>query len=79
MAKKIYTVRFRQEFIETWTRYTGTFLEHCERWGITRQTGYDWLDKVHLGGFEGTACRARFARITARRSSRAAHQQDCPP
>lgn len=52
MAKKIYTVRFRQEFIETWSRSTCTFVEHCERWGVTRQTGYDWLDRVQEGGFE---------------------------
>jgi transposase InsO family protein len=53
MAKKIYTVRFRQEFIDRWTRYTGAFIEHCDRWGVSRQSGYDWLDKVHIGGFDG--------------------------
>lgn len=58
MSKKIYTVRFRQEFIETWTRYTGTFIDHCDRWGVSRQTGYDWLNKVHLGGFEGLATKS---------------------
>lgn len=53
MAKKIYTVRFRQDFIEAWTRSTATFIEHCERFGVSRQSGYDWLEKVRLGGFEG--------------------------
>jgi putative transposase len=53
MSKKIYTVMFRQEFIAAWTRYTGTFSDHCDRWGVSRQTGYDWLDKVHRAGFEG--------------------------
>lgn len=52
MAKKIYTVRFRQEFVEAWTKYTGAFLDHCTRWGVSRQSGYDWLDKVHRGGFD---------------------------
>jgi transposase InsO family protein len=53
MTKKVYTVRFRQDFIEAWTRSTATFLEHCERFGVSRQSGYDWLEKVRLGGFEG--------------------------
>jgi transposase InsO family protein len=58
MTKKSYTFRFRQEFIEAWTRYTGTFIDHCERFGVTRQTGYDWLDKVHLGGFDALATKS---------------------
>lgn len=53
MAKKIYTVKFRQDFVEAWTQYEGSFLEHCDRWGVSRQTGYDWLDKVQRGGFDG--------------------------
>lgn len=50
--KKLYTFRFKQDFIETWTRYTGTFLDHCGRFNVSRQTGYDWLDRVHRGGFD---------------------------
>lgn len=53
MAKKIYTVSFRQEFVETWARSAESFVEHCERWGIPRQTGYEWLDKVRAGGLDG--------------------------
>src|SRR5262245_3117047 len=53
MTKKIYTVRFRQEFIEAWTRCTWTFGEHCARWGVSRQAGYEWLDRVRSGGLEG--------------------------
>jgi hypothetical protein len=37
--KKLYTVRFRQDFIEAWTRSDNTFIEHCLRFGISRQTG----------------------------------------
>ena len=51
MAKKMYTVRFRQEFVDAWTRYTGTFSDHCQRWNVSRESGYDWLEKVRLGGF----------------------------
>jgi putative transposase len=53
MTKKIYTVRFRQEFIEAWTKYTGTFSEHCDRWNVSRQSAYDWLERVRLSGFDG--------------------------
>jgi putative transposase len=55
MAKKIYTVRFRQDFIDAWTRSIATFQDHCDRFGVSRQSGYDWLEKVRLGGFEGLA------------------------
>jgi putative transposase len=52
MAKKVYTFRFRQEFVEAWFKYEGSFIDHCQRWGVTRQTGYDWLDRVEQGGFQ---------------------------
>ena len=58
MAKKIYTLRFRQEFIESWRGSTGTFLDHCGRWGVSRETGYDWLERVEVGGFEGLAAKS---------------------
>jgi transposase InsO family protein len=51
--KKIFTARFRQDFIDAWSRSTATFLEHCERFGVSRQSGYDWLEKVRDGGFAG--------------------------
>lgn len=46
MPKKTYTVIFRRNFIDAWTRSTLTFLEHCERFGVSRQTGYEWLMRV---------------------------------
>jgi putative transposase len=52
MAKKVYTFRFRQEFVEAWFKYEGSFIDHCQRWAVTRQTGYDWLDRVEQGGFQ---------------------------
>jgi transposase InsO family protein len=58
MPKKIYTVRFREEFVEGWTRVVGTFVEHCQRFGISRQTGYDWMEKVRLGGLDGLATKS---------------------
>ena len=53
MTKKIYTVRFKQDFIEAWTRSKATFLEHCERFGVSRQSGYEWLELVRVRGLEG--------------------------
>jgi helix-turn-helix protein len=52
MAKKIYTIRFRQDFIEAWSSALVTFQDHCDRFGISRQNGYDWLDKVRAGGLD---------------------------
>jgi transposase InsO family protein len=58
MSKKIYSVTFRQDFIEKWTRFPGTFVEHCERFGVSRQSGYDWLDRVYTSGMEGLETRS---------------------
>lgn len=51
--RKTFTARFRQDFIEAWTRSVSTFGEHCDRFGVSRQSGYDWLEKVRLKGFAG--------------------------
>lgn len=58
MPKKTYTVRFRQDFMERWTTFAGTFVEHCERFGVSRQTGYDWLERVAASGLDGLETRS---------------------
>lgn len=58
MAKKIYSLRFRTAFIEGWEDSNESFVEHCARFGIPRQTGYEWLAKVRAGGLEALETRS---------------------
>ena len=53
MAKRTYTRLFRQQFIETWfhTRDEATFIDHCDRFGVSRQAGYEWMKKFEDSGF----------------------------
>lgn len=58
MAKRSYTAGFRRDFIQAWSRFTGIFLEHCIRWGVSRQTGYDWVTRWEAHGDEGMETRS---------------------
>lgn len=43
MAKRTFTRRFRQQFLEAWFRSEGcTFIDHCQRFGVSRANGYEW-------------------------------------
>jgi len=54
-SRKTYTSLFRQRFVEVWyrTRDEIAFFAHCERFGVSRETGYDWLAKYREDGIEG--------------------------
>lgn len=58
MAKKIYSLRFRTAFVEEWGDSNDSFGEHCARFGIPRQTGYEWLAKIRAGGLEALETRS---------------------
>jgi transposase InsO family protein len=53
MPKTIYPVAFRKMFLETWLAFDEeddvTFREHCSRFGVSHETGYDWLSRVGDG------------------------------
>jgi transposase InsO family protein len=57
MAKKRYTMLFRQHFVERWfrTQHEWTFIEHCERFGVPRPTAYEWLKRYEERGEKGLA------------------------
>ena len=46
--RKIYTPRFREEFVDGWPVYEGTFVDYCATRGVSRETGYDWLERFKL-------------------------------
>jgi putative transposase len=55
MAKKRYTTLFRQQFVQRWfhARDEWTFIEHCDRFGVPRPTGYEWLRRYTAYGVAG--------------------------
>lgn len=54
MAKRTYTRQFREQFVETWfgTKDETTFIEHCDRFGVSRQAGYEWMQRFEDAGLE---------------------------
>lgn len=52
MARKTYTRGFREQFVHAWfrARDEATFIEHCERFGVSRDSGYEWLRRFDAGG-----------------------------
>jgi len=55
MAKKIYTRIFREQFVTTWlwNRQETTLSAHSERFGVSRETAYDWIAKYEQQGMAG--------------------------
>lgn len=53
MTKTTFPVEFRVRFLEVWQAYEEdddvTFREHCARFGISHETGYDWLGRAGDG------------------------------
>src|SRR5262245_10530961 len=49
--------RFR--FIEEWKRKDEGMAELCRRYGVSRQTGYKWIERYEQGGIEELADRSR--------------------
>src|SRR6266478_1881502 len=45
--------RFR--FVEEWNSGDWSMAELCRHYGVTRATGYKWVDRYELGGVEGGA------------------------
>lgn len=60
MSKKTYTMLFRQQFVGKWfqTRHEWTFIEHCDRFGVPRPTGYEWLHRYRVFGENGLGDRS---------------------
>ena len=49
----------KREFIDDVVRDLYSMSELCERYGISRKTGYKWLDRYGAGGFDALPDRSR--------------------
>jgi putative transposase len=49
----------RYRFIEEWKSEDWSLAELCEHFGVTRKTGYKWLERYETGGMEGLEDRSR--------------------
>lgn len=56
-------------FIADHLREPGNFSQLCERYGISRKTGYKWVERYHAEGVEGLEDRSRQAACFRRRDS----------
>ena len=50
-------------FIDGWLQKTVDFTYLCERYGISRKTGYKWVERFREAGYAGLTDRSR-ARLT---------------
>ena len=46
-------------FLADWLRQVACLTELCERYGISRKTGYKWIRRYHQGGVEALQERSR--------------------
>jgi putative transposase len=55
MPKKKYTTLFRRQFVGRWfhAKDDCTFIEHCERFGVGRASGYEWLARHEADRVKG--------------------------
>jgi transposase InsO family protein len=52
-------------FIADHLRETGSFVQLCERYGISRKTGYKWVERYQTEGIEGLEERSRRPHVAA--------------
>ncbi len=49
------TMKLRQEFVELALHQSAPFTDLCRRFGVSRQTGYKWLNRYKEDGIAGLA------------------------
>jgi transposase InsO family protein len=52
-TKPTYPIEFRKKFVQQWPDYDGPLTEYCARFGVSRETAYDWLARAESFGLEG--------------------------
>ena len=57
--KETNAVDQRRMFIEEWLKRKDNFNELCEAYGISRKTGYKWIQRFHDGGIANLLDRSR--------------------
>src|SRR6201988_3001575 len=57
--QEVSTMSLRREFCALADRETANMSELCRRFGISRKTGYKWLNRYRAAGVEGLADRRR--------------------
>ena len=53
MPKTIYPTMFREKFIQGLRTKEGSFRDYCARFGVSHETGYDWLERYEAEGQAG--------------------------
>lgn len=61
--KETYTMKERELFINAWLERVSSVAQLCHRFGISRKTGYKWIERFKAEGMAGLTDRSR-ARLT---------------
>src|SRR5437667_1388138 len=69
------TMNLRQEFLFLASQPGSNFSQLCQRFGISRKTGYKWLHRYQERGAIGLADRSRRPRYSPGRTDPAVEQQ----
>src|SRR2546421_2913196 len=69
------TMRLRQEFLSLASQAGSNFSQLCQRFGISRKTGYKWLQRYQESGAPGLADGSRRPRQSPGRTDPAVEQQ----
>jgi len=64
----------RWQFVEAWHTGLWSLTELCERYGISRPTGYKWIERFAAGSMAGAYDRSRAPRTCPHRTSPAVEQ-----
>lgn len=67
--KETCTMKERQQFIDAWLSQRFTVVELCERFGISRKTGYKWINRFREAGLPGLVDQSRARHTQAQRTS----------
>ena len=69
------TMNLRQEFLSLAQQSGSNFSQLCQRFGISRKTGYKWLQRYQQIGAQGLADRSRRPQHSPRRTATEIEQQ----
>ena len=69
------TMSLRQEFLSLASQPGSSFSQLCQRFGISRKTGYKWLQRYQQTGVAGLADRSRRPEHSPRRTAAEIEQQ----
>lgn len=73
--KETCTMKERELFINAWFEHVSSVAQLCHRFGISRKTGYKWIERFKAEGMAGLTDRSRARLTQSRRTPEAVVEQ----